>query len=152
MRFVLLAVLFLPSAHAADETAQGQRTVLRVIDGDTIVLDGGETVRLIGIDAPEVASKGRRAQCYALMSAGYLSKLLEKTEVRIEGDSLGDEKDKYGRTLAYVFLNDGRLLNSELVRRGYARAYTKFPFRYADLFVSQEQAAKKARAGLWGRC
>ena len=77
--------------------------VRHVIDGDTIVLDDGRHVRLIGVDAPEVDSPYRKAEPYGEESKEYLERLLERRLVTIK---LGKEKlDKYGRTLAYVYLN-----------------------------------------------
>lgn len=150
--FILLTFTSLPAFSQAIP-ALGQRSVVRVVDGDTIVLDGNEHVRLIGIDAPEMARERRAAQCFALQSAGYLSKLLERDKkVTLESDPTGDAKDIYGRTLAYVFLEDGRMINGEMVRRGYARAYLRFPFKFQALFRRYEESARSNKAGVWGRC
>jgi micrococcal nuclease len=59
-------------------------------------------------------------------------------------------RDRYGRILAYVYLDDGTFLNAEIVRQGYGVAYTKYPFKYADEFRKYEREAREKRRGLWG--
>ena len=118
---------------------------VRVIDGDNMVinLDGEETnLRLIGVDAPEIGTP------YSNEAKQFLTNLLIGEEVYLEyGKEL---KDKYGRTLAYVYrAPDGFFVNSEIVRQGYGRAYTKYPFAFAELFLSYEQKAKEHKKGLW---
>jgi micrococcal nuclease len=58
-------------------------------------------------------------------------------------------KDRYGRTLAYVYLKDGTFLNAEIIRHGYGSAYTKFPFKYMEEFRRYEREAREKRRGLW---
>lgn len=163
----LLVILALCAAWPSVKAGAEQRTVVRVIDGDTVVLAAAEgqaqdeTLRLIGIDAPELAgTRGRgapggfrRADCFALRAAGELAKLADGKPVLVERDPQAAATDRYGRTLGYLYLADsGKLLNGEMVRRGFARAYLRFPFRYSDLFKTYEAAAKQQRAGLWGKC
>lgn len=145
----ILALILLGTAFAAAQ----QRTVVRVIDGDTVVLDQNETMRLIGIDAPEVASPRGKAQCFALRAAGELARLIEGKAVVVERDPQADPTDRYGRSLGYLYsAESGRMLNGEMVRRGFAKAYLRFPFRYADLFATYEKAAKGRKYGLWRHC
>jgi len=119
--------------------------VIRVIDGDNVVinLDGEDTnLRLIGVDAPELGLP------YSNDAKQFLANLLIGEEVYLEyGDEL---KDKYGRTLAYVYRSpDHFFVNCEIVRQGYGRAYTKYPFKYMEEFLSYEQKAKEHKKGLW---
>jgi micrococcal nuclease len=128
--------------------------VTKVIDGDTIaVRQGGRsvTVRLIGVDTPEMADRDDPAappQPFAREASAYARRRLDGQPVRLEYERRA-RLDRYGRTLAYVFLADGVFFNRELVREGYARAFTRFPFRYREQFVADEAAARAARRGLW---
>lgn len=74
--------------------------------------------------------------------------MLEGKHVRLEYD--WERTDRYGRTLAYVRLPDGALLNAEIIRQGYGHAYTRFPFKYLDEFRQYEREAREAGRGLWG--
>ncbi|HVO87235.1 MAG TPA: thermonuclease family protein [Casimicrobiaceae bacterium] len=128
------------------------RTVIRVIDGDTIVLDGNERVRLIGVDTPETVHPRKPVQFFGAEASAFTKRIATGRSVRIEFDQANehvDHKDRYGRTLAYVYLPDGELLNLELVWRGYGHAYTKYPFRYADAFRAAERDAREHGRGLW---
>jgi len=126
-----------------------------VVDGDTVRVEAGGhtiTVRLIGVDTPEVADRHDPSvppQPFACEAAAFTRRTLMGKSVRLEYES-HERFDRYGRTLAYVFLDDGTFFNRELVRDGYARAYTHFPFRYRKLFRADESAARRAGRGLWG--
>jgi micrococcal nuclease len=74
--------------------------------------------------------------------------MTEGKRVRLEFDQ--DRVDRYGRTLAYVYLEDGTFFNAEIVRQGYGFAYTRFPFRYLEQFRDYEREAREAKRGLWG--
>ncbi len=139
-----------PIAAAADLPASSDEAVERVVDGDTITLAGGTVVRLVQIDAPEV----RGGECYAGEATAALSELLPPgTRVRIETDPALDQRDRYGRTLAYV-LRDGENLNKTLVERGAASVwfYRGDRGRYADELLAAAQEAQAAGRGLWGAC
>ena len=74
--------------------------------------------------------------------------------VRLEYDQANvaiGHRDRYGRILAYVYLDDGTFLNAEIVRQGYGVAYTKYPFRYMDNFRRFEKEARERKSGLWGQ-
>lgn len=123
-----------------------------VIDGDTIIItikDKREKVRLIGVDTPEIKTPDRSAQYFANEAKEFTKKLVEDKNVRLEYDL--EKRDKYGRILAYVYLEDGTFLNAELIRKGYGFAYKKYPFKYLDEFSQLEKEAKKERKGLWRR-
>lgn len=134
-----------------------------VSDGDTLILDNGQKVRLIGVDTPEIHDDNHRnkahAQHYnknpaivdefALKAREFASKSVLHQEVRLEYD--WQRRDKFGRTLAYVYRqSDNLFLNSELIKQGYGFAYTRFPFKYKEQFKSFETDARRNRRGLWG--
>ena len=148
-----LALVLLSGAIAAADTGE-QALVTRVADGDTVrvQLGGREiTIRLIGVDTPELGNRSDRAvapQPFASDATAFTRAALAGQRVRLEFES-GDRLDKYGRTLAYVFLTDGTFFNRRLLQRGYARAYARFPFRYRKQFLADEAAARHAKRGLW---
>lgn len=127
--------------------------VSRVIDGDTIevrVAGRSRTVRLIGIDSPEVVDGSRPAECYGRDAAEHTSIRLEGGRVRLELDI--DKEDDERRLLAYVW-HRGSLFNRVLVSRGYATASSLPPnFRYSDLLAQAQRAAKASRRGMWDAC
>jgi len=127
--------------------AQASRTCVRVIDGDTVLLDGRERVRLIGVDTPELHREGTPVQYFARQASAFTRGRAEGRAVRLEYER--ERRDRYGRTLAYVYLEDGTFLNLEIIRRGYGFAYTRHPFRHLEEFRAAERAARKAGAGLW---
>jgi micrococcal nuclease len=134
-----------PRAQRAPE----ERRCVRVIDGDTLELDGGEHVRLIGVDTPETVDPRRPVEPFGKEAAAYTRLLAEGKTVRLEFDR--ETVDAYGRTLAYVYLPDQTLLNGEIIRQGYGHVYTRFPFRYEREFVLLEREARAAGRGLWAR-
>ena len=143
------------SAPEPTSTDAGRRElsgfVTRVSDGDTLRIrfdDGEEVVRLIGVDAPEIRGPHRRAERGGDASKRYVRSIAERRRVRITTDA-GAGSDPHGRTLAYVHLDDGRLLNREIIRAGHARVYRRFQFRERESFLAAEQEARRARRGIW---
>jgi micrococcal nuclease len=134
--------------HSAGPLSQ-QRFCVRVIDGDTIELDGGERVRLIGVDTPETVDPRRPVQYFGKEASAFTRRMVEGKDVRIERDQ--ESRDQYGRTLAYVYLPDGTFLNAEIIRQGYGHAYVRFPYRYQRQFVDLEREARENGRGLWAR-
>ena len=159
MRTLSFLIVFLLTLPAYAETFY---TVTRVIDGDTVVLNDGQKVRLIGVDCPEsypskklkkdaerskqdvetIKALGRRA-------TAFTRGLVEGQRVTLEHDQT--LKDRYGRTLAYLRLEDGRNVNLEIIREGYGVAYTSYPFKYMESFRGAEREAREAKKGLWGK-
>lgn len=125
-------------------------TVARVVDGDTIVLADGRRVRYIGIDAPELETEGRPAECYAQEATEANRRLVAGKSVRLERDV--SETDRFGRLLRYVYVND-TMADARLVEEGFAeaRAYPPDAKYQADL-ERLEREAQAARRGLWGAC
>jgi micrococcal nuclease len=128
--------------------------VLRVVDGDTFhVLRNGRdvTIRLIGIDTPEVGWYGGDPECFGSRAGVFLRNLLEGDEVVLEFDA--ERLDPYGRTLAYAYLDDRRMVNLLLVRRGFAAVTTYEPNdRYEAELVHVEDEARSVGRGMWSAC
>jgi len=125
--------------------------VTEVMDGDTIHVGRGRrhtSVRLIGVDAPETVHPEKPIQFYGPQASEFTKRSLQGKWVRLEFEPL-DPVDRYGRMLAYVFLEEGTFFNQELVRQGYARVYTRSPFRYLDQFLVYQEEARQAGLGLW---
>jgi micrococcal nuclease len=127
------------SAHA--------QAVTRVVDGDTVVVAGVGVVRLIGVDTPETRHPLKPVERFGAEASAFLTRLVKGRVVRLEYD--WRRTDRYGRTLAYLYLENGTFVNAEVVRQGYGVAYTKYPFKYLDEFRALERQARAANRGLW---
>lgn len=130
--------------------------VARVVDGDTFVATnggGGQVrVRLIGVNAPEIAHDGAPAECFGPEATEFLRRLIEGTTITAAYES-GGQRDKYGRDLWDVWSADGRFVQRELVATGAARARGYRPqLQFADYLSGVEAAARSSNVGLWGRC
>jgi len=127
--------------------------VKRVIDGDTFVIMNthgiDEKIRLTGVNAPESRNTGKKKkEEFGIESKVFLTKLLAGKRVRLEFDV--QKTDKYGRTLAYVYLEDGTFLNEYLVKEGYAQVATFPPnVKYKDTFIAAQRYARENKTGLW---
>lgn len=138
---VALALLAaLPGAAAAQRVRQ-------VIDGDTITVSGVGVVRLLGVDAPEKTGGYRQSEPFGDAATSFMKRLVEGQIVRLEYD--GAAKDQYNRTLAYVFLPDGRLANVEIIKAGFAETYRRFEYKRKPDFFAAEREAKDAKRGMW---
>jgi micrococcal nuclease len=135
--------------------------VTRAVDGDTLVLETRERVRLIGMDTPEMhesaklfrdASRTKQdiktIQALGRRAYEFTKNLVEGKRVKLEFDL--EKHDKYGRLLAYVYLKDGTFVNAEIVKEGYASLMTYPPnVKYVDLFLNLYREAREDRRGLW---
>lgn len=126
--------------------------VERVVDGDTfeIMLNGNkEKVRLIGIDTPESVHPDKNKNSEEGKTASkYTKELIENKNVKLEFDV--QQRDKYGRLLAYVYLEDGTMLNKKLLEDGYAKIATYPPnVKYVEEFKQIESKAREQEKGLW---
>jgi micrococcal nuclease len=127
--------------------------ISKFVDGDTFwVMDSKgqkEKIRLIGIDAPEARKTGKKdIEQFGKEASTYVQRLLFDKKVRLEFDV--GRYDRFKRTLAYVYLEDGTFLNAHLVKEGYATVMTVPPnVRHADLFVKLQQDARNNKKGLW---
>lgn len=123
------------------EKAEQTTTIEKVIDGDTIVADTGEVIRYIGMNTPE------KGQPFANEATEENKRLVLRKEIWLEFDI--DRKDRYGRTLAYLFM-DGVLVNEELVKKGLAVSETIQPnVKHKYRILAAEEDAKKNCKGIW---
>ncbi len=160
-----LSFIFILAFLSSPLHAQQTTTVVRIVDGDTLKIrywGKDESIRLIGIDTPEsrvnkkakrdakrsgqdiktITSMGKRATEYveSLVKPGDL--------ITIELDA--QERDRYDRLLGYVYLSNGKMLNEEIVKAGYANVMTILPnVKYQDRFLRAYKEARKKRRGLW---
>lgn len=127
--------------------------VVRVVDGDTIVVSIDETdrtVRLIGVDTPETKDPRKPVQCFGVEASQYLAKLLDGQLVELKSDPTQLDRDKYDRLLRYVYLPDGTDVNLRLIEDGYAYEYTyQVPYIQQTVFKLAEEEAKGVGRGLW---
>jgi len=146
IRSLCLMLLLLVSFRAA--AAAEWKKVRWVDDGDTVVLSDGTKVRYIGINAPEVAHDNRSAERFGPEARAFNRRLVYQKRVRLELDQ--EKQDQYGRLLAYVFLEDGRFVNGELVKGGYAHIVFRRPnTKHDDALLRLQRKAMKKRVGLW---
>ncbi|MBI3366305.1 thermonuclease family protein [Candidatus Roizmanbacteria bacterium] len=131
--------------------------ITRVIDGDTVKIETGQTVRYIGIDTPELHHPKKPVQCFGKEAYEKNKELVEGKTVKLEKDV--SEKDRYGRLLRYIFLYDppstqeALFVNKYLVSEGYAHSATFPPdVKYADVFVTEQRNAVANKKGLWKSC
>ncbi|OGG05069.1 hypothetical protein A2Z33_07360 [Candidatus Gottesmanbacteria bacterium RBG_16_52_11] len=122
--------------------------VLRVIDGDTIMVEPDTAVRYIGIDTPEMTGPDSTGRCYGLQAKAKNESLVSGRTVQLVRDV--SETDRYGRLLRYVYVGN-TMINELLVREGYARVST-YPsdVTYQQLFLEAERYARQEHLGLWG--
>ena len=135
-------------------TARLPATVIRDIDGDTVIarLAQGrtETVRILGVDTPEVVDPRKPVQCFGHAASAYTASHVVGRRVTLELDA--EPRDKYGRLLAYVLV-DGHRFDDELLAGGYARFLVIPPNgSHARAMLREELAARADRRGLWGAC
>jgi micrococcal nuclease len=127
----------------------GVRRVERVVDGDTLLLaDPKEKIRLIGANTPETVKPNSPVEPWGPEASAFTKKFVAGGEVRLQFD--GDAHDKYGRTLALVWVGD-RMLNEELLRAGLARAELKYHYsaEHKKQFQRAEAEARNAKRGIW---
>lgn len=135
---------------------QGPYPVVRAVDGDTIRVtrDGQEiSVRLIGIDTPETVAQDQPIECFGPEASARTKELVTGQSVWLEYDAASGETDKYGRTLAYVWISPESMLNELLVREGLAEEYTySDEYHHQETLQRAEQMARAAGTGLWTAC
>jgi micrococcal nuclease len=151
--FLIYFLLGVSSQHAIVHAVE-LRTVKQVVDGDTIVLENGELVRLMGIDAPEIKHATKDGAEMGKEAAAFARKLVEGKKVRLEfaqSKPPDSHKDNRKRTLAYVFLADGSFLNAEMLKAGYAFTIPGFLHKYSEEFRRLEREARENKRGLWKR-
>ena len=136
-----------PSLIMSTATPRGQALVIRVIDGDTIEIDGGERVRYIGMDTPEDTAL---KECFGEQATRRNRELVEGRSVELERDI--SETDRFGRLLRYVWVG-GEMINEVLVAEGFALAATFPPdVKYESTFLLAQTRARAEGLGLWSAC
>ncbi len=169
--FVLvIAVFVFKGCELEKEKVQVQKTpekeyliVEKVLDGDTFRLSNGEKVRLLGIDTPEkyqsdkLESDSKKSgrdkktiQKLGQLASNYVKEFAEGRKVYLEREPNHEDRDKYGRLLRYVYLEDGTMINKKIIADGYAYVYDKYPLTKLDEFRQAYREARENRKGLWG--
>ena len=122
--------------------------VQRVVDSDTLMLGTGERVRLIDVDTPETKRPNKPVEYFGKEASAFTRRLAEGKRVKLDYDQANNHlghKDQCGRTLAYIFLEDGTRLNAEIIGQGYGHAFTRYPFSRMEEFRRLELEAREQR-------
>jgi len=136
---LLVALITLSSAKIS---------VRQVYDGDTVALSTGEHVRYLGVDAPEMDHKGGKSDFMAREARDVNAKLVQGKPVRLEFDQ--ERSDRYGRLLAYVFLENGDMVNALILKNGLARVFQQPPnLKYSSLLLDSQRRAMAEKVGIW---
>ncbi len=157
LTLLLLAIIFRGELNAENKSQPIIQYIkplsalcTRAVDGDTIIVNIAgvkERVRLIGVDTPETKHPRKPVQRFGKEAYNFTWRMVEGKKVRLEFDQ--NQRDKYRRLLAYVYLEDGTFLNAEIIKQGYGHAYTRFPFRHMQKFRNYEREARIRKRGLW---
>jgi endonuclease YncB( thermonuclease family) len=153
VRHLLVGVLCLiaePVLGCATNRIDAEAKVIWIYDGDTIELEGGEKLRLIGINTPERGRHGKAAQAYALAAWHALQQILARHNYHVLLRYGEERRDPYGRLLAHLYLSNQSNVNADLLRRGLAIAITIPPNDWnVDCYRSAEAQARRAKIGIW---
>ncbi|MEN9338112.1 MAG: hypothetical protein RIQ41_426 [Candidatus Parcubacteria bacterium] len=148
-----LTFLNTPTLGGVTNTVGSYYEVSKTTDGDTlhVMIDGvDERVRLIGINTPETVDPRKEVQCFGKEASDRMKELAQGKLVRLEYDDSQGMRDTYGRLLAYVYLEDGQMINRKMIADGYAYEYTYMrPYRYRDEFRELQTLARTSKRGLW---
>ena len=163
MRILNKVILALMLIYTIKANSQDAYLITKVYDGDTFQIETGEKVRLLGIDTPEKwdSSKldkdsersGKDKEIIKKLGAlasDYAEKILLNQKVILVADSTNSDKDRYGRLLRYAYLEDGTFFNLQIIKDGFANAYTKYPVIYMEQFLEAQREARENKRGLWG--
>jgi len=127
--------------------------VIKVVDGDTINVEingKSQSVRLIGINSPELKDPRKQVECFALEASNKAKEVLTGKNIRLESDPTQGDKDKYKRLLRYIFLENGTNFNKMMVEEGFAFEYTyATPYKYQLEFKQAQKTAEENKKGLW---
>lgn len=130
-------------------------TVAEVIDGDTIDLVIPDAncpttrIRLLGVDTPETKNSKTGVMYYGLEASLFTQKLCDNQQVTVLLDTVADQRDKYGRLLAYIRLPDGMILNERIIAEGFAYADLRFEHSFSDQYTQLQNEAIQHKLGLW---
>src|SRR3989338_1856837 len=140
----------IPTPTCRGQACLTRAKVVRVIDGDTIEIEGKKKIRYIGINTPELHDPRKPIECYGQTAVDENKKLVEGKEIFIQKDI--SEIDKYKRLLRYVWVGD-IFVNDHLIRQGFAQVSTFPPdVKYQQQFLEAQMEAKKNNRGLWKEC
>ncbi len=155
-----------PKLEQKDTKDNRAYLVKKVNDGDTFEVETNgksEKVRMLGIDTPEkwdsdklerdLERTGKDKETIkklGALSSDFTTRLIGGKKVILMPDTKGDDKDRYGRLLRYVYLEDGTFVNLKIVEEGYANAYRKFNVSKQNEFIKAENQAREKKKGLWG--
>jgi len=148
--FVLVLLVCLSCAQNSSPTQNEQiYKVIRVVDGDTIVLDTKAKVRLLGVDTPELHHPKKPVQCFAQEAKDFTTRQVLNQKVKLTFE--GQRQDRYGRILAWVWYGPKlkKLLNAEIIKWGYGFSYRKYPTSRLEEFNRLEKEARENQRGLW---
>lgn len=141
------------SSSSSEEILNDYYLVEKVVDGDTIKVridDELKTIRLIGLDTPEVVDPRKIVECFGQEASNRAKDILNGKQIRLESDASQGDQDKYNRLLRYVFLEDGTLFNKMMIAEGYGHEYTyNIPYSYQLEFQEAERQARENKLGLW---
>ncbi len=152
LSFAFLLLFFSCNSRSDRDSLAGYMSIKKFVDGDTFWVDDGSEkglkIRLIGVNTPETVHPQKPVEYYGNEASNYVKKVLMNKKVRLEFDV--SKQDRYGRTLAYVFLNDGTFLNADLIENGYGQVMTVPPnVKYSEEFLELERKARENNIGLW---
>ena len=149
--FCLCLPLNSPAAQLCPASAIAESVVVKHIsDGDSLRLEDGRKLRLIGINAPELARDNHPADALGVDARSTITQLLRQSHNRISLQYGAERQDKYQRTLAHVYLSDGRSLQASLIELGMATAFTTPPNdEHSACYRAVEQIAIQQRRGVW---
>lgn len=157
LSFFLALLLPLLLVHPAYAEQPSVFKVLKVVDGDTLVVDvrgKKETVRLLGMDAPETVDPRKPVQCFGKAASDKMKSLVQGKDVILIDDSTQGNRDSYKRLLRFVYLPDSKrtFINGEMIKEGYAFSYRQYPTKMLSKFNALEKTAREKSLGLWGSC
>ncbi|WP_460118824.1 thermonuclease family protein [Pseudomonas sp. S2_C03] len=147
-----VSAIWLSAAQAFCPAPSGLASVVvqRVVDGDTLRLEDGRSVRMIGLNTPELGKKGRSDEPFALAARKRLEALVAASDGRVGLLPGKESKDRYGRTLAHVFGADGANLEAKMLAEGLGFLVAVAPnVDFVDCQQAAERSARKAGLGLW---
>ena len=152
MRLLLCVLLLLPFGVEAGTlswvSSSRWVTVAKVYDGDTFQTRQGEKVRFLNLNTPEIQHRDSQAEAGGNVAKQALTKLILGKQVRLRQDQ--EKNDRYGRTLAQVWMRDGMWVNAWLLNQGYAHVYNFEPnTRWAASLLKEEHQARAQKLGIW---
>lgn len=156
VRLVIIVAVAIVAFIIGRETAPkpenfiGFYTVEAVVDGDTIKVKG-HAIRYIGVDTPETKHPQKPVECFGPEATAKNKELVLGKKVYLEGDTR--DRDRNGRPLRYVWLENGLFVNELLINDGYGKADVNYgKLKYADKFLRAQDEAKTRKLGMWGAC